>query len=342
MAWPWGRPSWLVRRSARWPPSPSCCTRSRMRSETSPSSSSQAAPKERWLKHLLKIQWCHDRSTDQYLLILDSISPSPSSSSFPSGHFSPAADSAWGCGRDDLLAVGAGRGHGSDHLDPPIHCRRLRLHRHGDGPPRTAGGPLQFRPVCDGDSGFALWSRHDGGDSRVRVRRRSEGGREMAVLPGLMLGRGGLSFYRPAPFWHKGPGLKGLGVFSRWTPLICAPNFHPLCLWRRWISVPSLRWLMRPSCCEAKPCPLNFTRLFRPAPVGGQRAKFKCSFCHNTPHHHHQLPFPSPPLLCLMLEMTFPIMFLRAENVFLSVVSCSVSCLSLLNGNILTFHKINQ
>lgn len=70
-----------------------------------------------------------------------------------------------------MLAAGAGRGHGGDHLDPALHRRRLRLHRHGNGPAGAAGGPLQLRPVSDGDPGSAVRRGHDGGDRRVRVRR---------------------------------------------------------------------------------------------------------------------------------------------------------------------------
>lgn len=90
---------------------------------------------------------------------------------FPSGHFSTAADSPRSSGRHSLLSIGSGRGHCSDRLDPAVHRRWVRLHRHSDRAPGTAGGPLQFWPVRNGDSGPAVRSRHDGGDRRVRVRR---------------------------------------------------------------------------------------------------------------------------------------------------------------------------
>lgn len=47
MVWQLERHSWLVQQWAPSPPSPSCCMRSPMRSETLPSSSSRAAPRRR-------------------------------------------------------------------------------------------------------------------------------------------------------------------------------------------------------------------------------------------------------------------------------------------------------
>lgn len=191
-----------------------------MRSETSPSSSSRAAPRERCL--VLEETSCGatsvitrpggsmDRSLGRLIApSLDADSLQGSSSCFPSGHFSAAADGAGSCGRDGVLAVGAGRGHGGDHLDPPLHGRRLRLHRHGDGPPRAAGGPLQLWPVCDGDPGSAVRSRHDGGDRGVRVRREA----------GRRTGSGGLKCSSACEGCVL-IGARGLCVFScSWSPL---------------------------------------------------------------------------------------------------------------------------
>ncbi|TNN48769.1 hypothetical protein EYF80_041008 [Liparis tanakae] len=61
-------------------------------------------------------------------------------------------------------------------MDPAVHGRRLRLHRHGDRAPGAAAGPLQLRPIADGDPGAAVWRRHDGADRRVRVRTEKSGG----------------------------------------------------------------------------------------------------------------------------------------------------------------------
>ncbi|XP_034748443.1 zinc transporter Slc39a7 isoform X6 [Etheostoma cragini] len=87
------------------------------------------------------------------------------------GHVSPVADCPGSSSRHSLLPIGRGRGRGGDRLDPAVHGRRLCLHRHGHRAARTAGGPLQLRPVSDGDSGAAVRGGHDGADRRVRVRR---------------------------------------------------------------------------------------------------------------------------------------------------------------------------
>jgi len=89
---------------------------------------------------------------------------------------STAADGPRRPGRHGVLPAGRGRGRRRHRLDPAVHGRRLHLHRHGDRAPGATAGPLQLRPIADGDPGAAVRRRDDGADCRVRVRTEKSGG----------------------------------------------------------------------------------------------------------------------------------------------------------------------
>lgn len=305
-----------------------------MRSETSPSSSSRAAPKERWLKHLLlytcpREQWCHDPSTDQYLLkqhltvavrFLFPIRPFSSSCWRPSGLWPGRSARCWRRARARRRPPGSSRSlPGASSTSPRWRSSQSCWW----AAPVSASLWWRFW-LCCLESAWWWWSRSTSETGR------SGGGQEMVVLRGLMLGRGVLSFYR----------LLSDSKVLEWRLLLFLAVGHLSDLCSKLpsgadVSVKALNKLFEPLLTDAsillwgQTVSTKFHSAVWFCSCWRQQAKFKYSFSRNTPP-----PLPFPPFLCLMLEMTFLIMFFKSRECFffslcselLCYMSVSVEC----------------